>query len=149
MTPTDGVSASVVPVLVVEDDDADAELLHLAAVLAGAGGVAGATRVARLDAAWQVLTTEHVGLVLLDLRLPDGDGSGLLRKIRADQRIAATPVVVLSTSDDPDQITTAYRHGANAYVSKSGSLAGSRVLVRAIEEFWLVVAAAPVVGPVG
>ena len=54
--------------------------------------------------------------VLLDLKLPRIDGLEVLRRIRADERTALLPVVVLTTSKEHQDIFEAYRLGANSYI---------------------------------
>ena len=57
-------------------------------------------------------------VVLLDLKLPRIDGLEVLRRIRADERTALLPVVVLTTSKEHQDIFEAYRLGANSYIRK-------------------------------
>lgn len=56
--------------------------------------------------------------VLLDLKLPRIDGLEVLRRIRADERTTLLPVVVLTTSKEHQDISEAYRLGANSYIRK-------------------------------
>lgn len=57
-------------------------------------------------------------VILLDLKLPRIDGLEVLRRIRADERTALLPVVVLTTSRELQDIQEAYRLGANSYIRK-------------------------------
>jgi CheY-like chemotaxis protein len=57
-------------------------------------------------------------LVLLDVKLPKVDGMEVLRRIRADPRTQALPVVVLTTSNEEADIIKSYRLGANSFVRK-------------------------------
>ncbi len=57
-------------------------------------------------------------VILLDLKLPRIDGLEVLRRIRADERTALLPVVVLTTSREIQDIREAYRLGANSYIRK-------------------------------
>ena len=57
-------------------------------------------------------------LLLLDLMMPDIDGLTLLRRIRADERLALLPVVILTAQADPDTRLTALEAGANDYLPK-------------------------------
>ena len=57
-------------------------------------------------------------LVLLDLNLPDMSGTSILEKIKADERLHATPVVVLTTTDDKTEIQRCYDLGCNVYITK-------------------------------
>lgn len=57
-------------------------------------------------------------LVLLDMRLPKMGGLELLEGIRADPRLAALPVAVLSTSCEPAERKEAERLGVRAFFRK-------------------------------
>jgi PAS domain S-box-containing protein len=57
-------------------------------------------------------------LVLLDLHLPDMSGEEVLRRLKADPRTAAIPVVVLSADATPGQVERLRAEGAAEYVTK-------------------------------
>ena len=57
-------------------------------------------------------------LVLLDLNLPDMSGTSILEKIKQDERLHRTPVVVLTTTDDKVEIDRCYDLGCNVYITK-------------------------------
>lgn len=57
-------------------------------------------------------------VVLLDLKLPRIDGLEVLRRIRAHERTALLPVVILTTSKEHQDIYEAYSLGANSYIRK-------------------------------
>ncbi len=57
-------------------------------------------------------------LVLLDLNLPDMSGTSILEKIKADEKLHRTPVVVLTTTDDKVEIQRCYDLGCNVYITK-------------------------------
>ncbi len=56
--------------------------------------------------------------ILLDLDLPKVDGLEVLQQIRADRRLKNLPVVIFTSSREPDVINRSYELGANAYVFK-------------------------------
>jgi two-component system response regulator len=58
-------------------------------------------------------------LILLDLNLPKKDGREVLKIIKADPRLREIPVVIVSTSDRPEDIEYAYKLGVASYISKS------------------------------
>lgn len=79
-------------VLVVEDNDRNMKLFR--DVLGAAGYT---TLEAVSGVAAFALATEHVpSLVLMDIQLPDIDGVEALRRLRADERTAAVPVLALT-----------------------------------------------------
>jgi CheY-like chemotaxis protein len=57
-------------------------------------------------------------LVLLDLNLPDMSGTDILARIKSDDRLKRTPVVVLTTTDDKVEIQRCYDLGCNVYITK-------------------------------
>ena len=57
-------------------------------------------------------------LVLLDLNLPDMSGTDILAKIKGDDKLKRTPVVVLTTTDDKVEIQRCYDLGCNVYITK-------------------------------
>lgn len=64
---------------------------------------------------------DHIGralLVLLDLNLPDMTGVEILGRIKQNEHLKRSPVVVLTTTDDKVEIQRCYDLGANVYVTK-------------------------------
>jgi len=63
---------------------------------------------------------EHASplLVLLDLNLPVLDGYQVLQRMKADDRTKRIPVVILTTTDDPREVSRCYDLGCNVYVIK-------------------------------
>ena len=57
-------------------------------------------------------------LILLDLNLPDMSGTDILAKVKSDDHLKRTPVVVLTTTDDKLEIERCYDLGANVYITK-------------------------------
>jgi DNA-binding response OmpR family regulator len=57
-------------------------------------------------------------LILLDLNLPDMSGIEILRQIKDNKYLKATPVVVLTTTDDSHEIKRCYELGCNVYITK-------------------------------
>ncbi len=90
-------------------------------------------------------TGEHAGrevaplpaVVLLDLKLPRIEGIEVLRRIRADERTASLPVVVLTSSMQAEDISRSYALGANAYVRKPVDFMEFVEMSRVLVKFWL------------
>jgi CheY-like chemotaxis protein len=57
-------------------------------------------------------------LVLLDLNLPDMSGIDILKRIKENAFLKSTPVVVLTTTDDSQEIKRCYELGCNVYITK-------------------------------
>ena len=76
-------------------------------------------------------------LVLLDLKLPYVSGLEVLEWIRKQPRLTTVPVVILSSSEQEEDIEAAYRLGASGYLTKPSQPTDLAGMVRAIDEFWL------------
>ena len=112
-------------ILVVEDDNGIAEGLRTNLRQRGyavdvCDGVA---------SAWSALRTEPFDAVLLDLGLPDGDGSELLQRLRGNTRAEpglagaglpdpATPVLIMTARDQVSQRIAGLNLGADDYLAK-------------------------------
>lgn len=70
------------------------------------------------EEALELLIDTHVDLILLDMYMPGLSGLALLEKIKCHEKTADTPVIMLSASDDEDQIVAALELGADDYVTK-------------------------------
>lgn len=75
-------------------------------------------------------------LILLDLNMPVMNGREFLEELRADPILYSLPVIVITTSDDPEIIREAYKSGANSVVTKATSIAGMAELIRLITHYW-------------
>ena len=82
-------------------------------------------------------------LILLDLNLPRQDGREVLTEIRADPRLTAIPVIILTTSDAESDILRSYELHANAYVTKPVDLLQFLDVVREIDNFFVSVVKLP------
>jgi CheY-like chemotaxis protein len=129
------------PILVVEDSDEDfetvldaarrGEVVH-AVVRASSGEEC--LRLLRADARRREALPV---LVLLDLNTPGDDGREALREIRADTRLDAVPLVVLSASANPRDLAFCYAQGANAYHLKPVDHAAHLRLLQQVFSYWL------------
>ncbi|HTU93690.1 MAG TPA: response regulator [Gemmataceae bacterium] len=57
-------------------------------------------------------------LLLLDINMPRVDGVEVLRRLKADPRTNAIPIIMLTTTDDPREIERCYQLGCSVYVTK-------------------------------
>jgi two-component system, chemotaxis family, response regulator Rcp1 len=88
-------------------------------------------------------TAPRPDLILLDLNLPRKDGREVLREIKSSAEFKTIPVVILSTSTSPDDVTGAYDGRANCYVTKPGDFSEYRSALQTIRHFWLDVVRLP------
>ncbi len=77
-------------------------------------------------------------IVLLDLKLPKVDGIEVLRRIRGDPRTRMTPVVILTSSREEQDLMAGYELGANSYVRKPVDFAQFTEAVRQLGLYWLI-----------
>ena len=112
-------------VLVIEDDQRIREAL--------AGGLTGAGHAVRTEATGAAALTAVVEwrpeVVVLDLGLPDLDGSDVLRMLRG---VSAVPVIVATARDDEAEIVRLLDAGADDYVVKPYSAAQLEARIRAV-----------------
>ncbi|MFJ6700620.1 response regulator [Streptomyces sp. NPDC091272] len=124
-------------VLLVEDDMADAMLIEEALSERGTRNLVQVTDgVAALEHL-RAADTARPDLIVLDLNMPRMNGRELLKVLKTDEDLQAIPVVVLTTSTAPDDVTGAYSSHANAYVTKPVNLQEFEQAVQSIDAFYL------------
>ena len=141
-------SAAPIAILLIEDSPSDARLtaktLSKAKVLNNLHIVEdGVEAVTFLRQQGKYLEAPRPDLILLDLNLPKKDGREVLAEIKADPRLCAIPVVVLTTSEDEEDILKSYQMHANCYLTKPVTLPDFMKVISLIEEFWLTVVKLP------
>ncbi len=77
-------------------------------------------------------------VILLDIKLPKIDGLEVLRRLRADERTKLTPVVILTSSKEEQDLIKGYTLGANSYVRKPVDFTEFMEAVRQLGLYWLV-----------
>lgn len=82
-------------------------------------------------------------LIVLDLKMPKVNGLEVLESIKADEGLRTIPIVVLSSSDRPEDVRESYARNANSYVTKPASLSGLREGVQEMARYWIDVAKLP------
>jgi CheY-like chemotaxis protein len=82
-------------------------------------------------------------LILLDLNLPDMTGIEILRQIKDNKYLKATPVVVLTTTDDSQEIKRCYELGCNVYITKPVNYESFANAIRQLGLFFSVIQVPP------
>lgn len=82
-------------------------------------------------------------VVLLDLKLPRIDGLEVLRRLRADERTRFLPVVVLTSSNEDQDVVNSYQLGANSYIRKPVDFVQFIEAARQLGMYWLLLNEVP------
>jgi len=86
---------------------------------------------------WASHTGESPSVILLDIGLPKVNGHEVLGSVKSNERLRCIPVIMLSTSGDPDDVARCYEAGANSYVIKALDFADFVGRVKAIKDYWV------------
>lgn len=112
-------------IVIAEDDDGHAELIREGLVNSGV-----CNQIIRFNdglQTWNFLSGEEasqwrnegkVFLLLLDINMPVMDGTEVLGKIKSNENLHETLVIMLTTTDDPREIDICYKLGCNMYITK-------------------------------
>lgn len=82
-------------------------------------------------------------VILLDLNMPRKDGHAVLAEVKTDPALKRIPVIILTTSQDEQDILRAYDKHANCFITKSVDLKEFFAVIGAIESFWLSIVKLP------
>jgi CheY-like chemotaxis protein len=82
-------------------------------------------------------------LILLDLNLPDMTGIDILKRVKENKHLKATPVVVLTTTDDSQEIKRCYELGCNVYITKPVNYESFANAIRQLGLFFSVIQVPP------
>ncbi len=113
-------------ILIVDDDDGHCELVrrHLRRTNIANEIHAVHSGQAALAFVAERVTAERHGpaqplLVLLDIKMPgEFDGLEVLRRLKQDPSTRRIPVIMLTTTDDPREVTRCYDLGCSIYIRK-------------------------------
>ncbi len=80
---------------------------------------------------------ERPDLILLDINIPIHNGHEVLSDIKSDPDLKKIPVIILTTSSNPNDINKAYENYTNCYITKPIEIEDFLKAILKIEEFWL------------
>lgn len=128
-------------ILLVEDNPAEARLFEISTLEVGKGlSVAtvpdGADALDYVFQRGRYQDARPCTIIVLDLNLPRIDGFEVLKKLKRDTTASAIPIIVLSSSAEPDDVHRAYEEGANAYVRKPADAAQMQAVVQSFVHYW-------------
>lgn len=136
-------------ILLIEDEPADANLVRLALkenrvfcnlhhVFDGVEGLA----FLRQEGS-QNSHAPRPDLILVDINMPRMNGCEFLSAIKADEKLAAIPVVVLTTSDTDQDVRTSYQMGAAGYITKPVDIDQFIEAIRQLDNYWFALVKLP------
>jgi two-component system response regulator len=82
-------------------------------------------------------------ITLLDLKLPKIDGLEVLRRLREDPRTRHNPVVMLTSSDEHEDLIRSYSLGVNSYIRKPVEFAQFSKTVADLGLYWMLLNEVP------
>lgn len=83
------------------------------------------------------------GLILLDLNMPKKDGREVLIEIKEHPKLRTIPVVALTTSDAPEDISGMYSLGVNSFITKPVSYDGMVKAMSSLKQYWFEIVSLP------
>jgi len=101
-------------VLVVDDDELNRRLVER--VLQGRGFEV--ELVENASAAFAAIDRRRPDLMVLDVMMPGITGVDVLEQIKSNPRLAAIPVIMLTSRTSDDDLIASYRSGADYYITK-------------------------------
>ena len=125
------------PILLVEDDSVDAMTVKRA--LKELNVTNQLVHSINGEQALEYLKTDNNKkpcVILLDLNMPKMNGIEFLQAIKEDEKLKRTPVVVLTTSNEQDDITTSFRFSVAGYMVKPVDYKKFVEAIRAINLYW-------------
>ena len=134
-----------VEILLVEDSDADAELITrglrksnvVNTVVRLRDGVEALEFVFR-QGAFSKRRGGQPRLILLDLKMPRMGGIEVLRRLKSDARTKMVPVVVLTSSAEESDVVESYKLGVNSYLVKPVELSAFSTVITQAGLYWAV-----------
>ena len=75
-------------------------------------------------------------LIVLDLNLPGTDGREVLAALKQDCNLQTIPVIIFSTSSNPKDIESCYRHGISGYIVKPMDLKKLQQSTETLLNYW-------------
>lgn len=82
-------------------------------------------------------------LVLLDINMPKQNGFEVMDAMKRDAHLRSVPVIMLTMSERPEDITRAYASGACSYIRKPVNLDEFQAVVQRFERYWTAISKIP------
>ena len=139
------------PILIVEDSDEDYEIVNWA--LKKLSIELPVYRCADGDEALDFLyhrgpyanlqSSPRPAIILLDLNLTATDGQEVLEQVKNDDELKAIPIIVWTSSSEPEDIEFSFKRGASSYILKPMSLEKLLEAIELLNHYWFGIVALP------
>lgn len=86
-------------------------------------------------------------LLLMDLKMPRRDGFQVLEWVRRQAGLKRMLIVIMSSSDEPQDIDRAYDLGANSFLKKPNDFSSLTKLTQKLHDYWLETNLCPTCAP--
>ncbi len=138
-------------ILLVEDDPGDQELIRWAAqenaleasLHIVSDGEEAMDYLLRRGSYADPADSPRPDLILLDLNMPKLDGKQVLKQIRAHAELRRIPVVVLTTSDQEQDIVSSYDLGCSSFITKPAETHELVRCVGGLASYWFELVSLP------
>lgn len=130
-----------IEILLVEDNLADIRLIEEAFkeasinynITAMQDGEKALNYLKKIDEFENVTTPD---IIILDLNLPKINGLEVLQIVKNDPALLSIPIIILTSSQDSQDVQNSYKGHANCYIQKPENLEGFINLAKQIQMFW-------------
>ena len=82
-------------------------------------------------------------IILLDLNLPRKDGREVLAEVKGDPSLRHIPVIILTTSQEPEDVWRSYELQANCFITKPVDMEQFTKALDCLGEFWFTLVRLP------
>jgi CheY-like chemotaxis protein len=131
-------------ILVVDDDEDDRFLIKSSFEAAGDGNSLSFADGPDGVSQYLIEVGKPPRVIIMDLKMPHKNGIQVLKDIRNNPFLNATPVIIYSSENNPEQIKACYQSGANSFIVKPSTFAAMVSVAEVILNYWLRTAALPV-----
>lgn len=78
-------------------------------------------------------------VIFMDLKMPRMDGIETLKVLRSNRKTAFIPIVMLTSSDEEQDIQQCYQYGANSYIRKPIDFNRFSEVMQLLSTYWLTI----------
>jgi len=82
-------------------------------------------------------------IIILDLNMPKKDGREALKEVKQNPTFRSIPILILTTSNSPEDVRNCYFLGANCFITKPSTFEGLMKVIDQLNKFWFNIASIP------